>query len=561
MLLSSYASTGRVYVMVEPRSATTSSAWSLVPTAGSGSTVDRTLKRSPPTDQIQCHFEFSLLQKMLAWAPVLLLLCVYSIQADIYANPMDDYTDHPCKRPCDQMSPARLCKYQWRVESYWTLSKACFDCPFNKSDCFLPHCVSTDGVSRGITVVNRKLPGPSIEVCEGDTLEVEVYNDMQNSEGTSIHWHGILQQGTPFMDGVTLITQCPITSHSKFTYRFVARDPGTHYWHGHAGMQRADGLFGALVVRQAPLNEVHYTLYDYDLSEHVMIVNDWLVQNTLMGFVAHHHDDGHNNPALMLINGLGAHEKFTRGNEIYYTPRATFTVQGGKKYRFRVMGAAFMDCPIQISVDGHTMMMIASDGNPFEPFTADSFNIFAGERYDFVLYADKISSLRNYWIRARGLAQCQMQKAHQVALLKYAGAPDVDPPEPTDWDSSIRGGIKVDNLKFNHPDFYPLAYLERSKHLYTPQMNRISSVLPGSPPLSQYDDVLANQYCNEFTLQSRCDKDWCKCTHKLDVALEDLVELVVVGEGVTFNSNHPMHLHGFRFRILKLDKVNTSMML
>ena len=40
------------------------------------------------------------------------------------------------------------------------------------------------------------------------------------------------------------------------------------------------------------------------------------------------------------------------------------------------------------------MIMIASDGNPFEPFTADSFNIFAGERYDFILYADKTDTLR-----------------------------------------------------------------------------------------------------------------------------------------------------------------------
>ena len=34
-----------------------------------------------------------------------------------------------------------------------------------------------------------------------------------------------------------------------------------------------------------------------------------------------------------------------------------------------------------------------------------------------------------------------MKKAHQTAILHYAGAPDVDPPEPSDWDSSVRGGI------------------------------------------------------------------------------------------------------------------------
>ena len=49
--------------------------------------------------------------------------------------------------------------------------------------------------------------------------------------------------------------------------------------------------------------------------------------------------------------------------------------------------------------------------------------------------------------------------------------------------------IKVDNFKFNNPDFYPLSFVERSKHVYSPQINRISSHRPPSPPLSQYDDV------------------------------------------------------------------------
>ena len=39
------------------------------------------------------------------------------------------------------------------------------------------------------------------------------------------------------------------------------------------------------------------------------------------------------------------------------------------------------------------------------------------------------------------MAGCAVKKAHQTAILHYAGAPDVDPPEPSDWDSSIRGGI------------------------------------------------------------------------------------------------------------------------
>lgn len=41
------------------------------------------------------------------------------------------------------------------------------------------------------------------------------------------------------------------------------------------------------------------------------------------------------------------------------------------------------------------MTMIASDGHSFAPYTVDMFNIFSGERYDFVLYADKEENLRS----------------------------------------------------------------------------------------------------------------------------------------------------------------------
>ena len=57
------------------------------------------------------------------------------------------------------------------------------------------------------------------QVCEGDTIEVTVHNELANSEGTSVHWHGLLQRGTPHMDGVSLVTQCPITARSSFVYR------------------------------------------------------------------------------------------------------------------------------------------------------------------------------------------------------------------------------------------------------------------------------------------------------------------------------------------------------
>ena len=92
------------------------------------------------------------------------------------------------------------------------------------------------------------------------------------------------------------------TRASIFT-RFIAKNPGTYWWHSHAGLQRSNGLFGHLVIRQPPSRDPHSALYDYDLPEHVMSVTDWLVEMTANRFAAHHNDDGDNKPASMLING------------------------------------------------------------------------------------------------------------------------------------------------------------------------------------------------------------------------------------------------------------------
>ena len=88
------------------------------------------------------------------------------------------------------------------------------------------------------------------QVCKGDQIVVDVRNEMVNGEGISIHWHGQYQNFSPYMDGVGMVTQCPILPYTSFRYNFTASNPGTHWWHGHTGVHRSDGLFGALIVRQ-----------------------------------------------------------------------------------------------------------------------------------------------------------------------------------------------------------------------------------------------------------------------------------------------------------------------
>lgn len=39
------------------------------------------------------------------------------------------------------------------------------------------------------------MPGPTLEVCKGDTVIVDVENHLMG-ESTSIHWHGLHQRGS-----------------------------------------------------------------------------------------------------------------------------------------------------------------------------------------------------------------------------------------------------------------------------------------------------------------------------------------------------------------------------
>ena len=71
----------------------------------------------------------------------------------------------------------------------------------------------------------------------------------------TLHWHGLDQKQSFFMDGVPSITQCAIGPQDYFDYRFKAEPVGTHWYHSHHGAQRSDGMYGAFIVRPRPGSE------------------------------------------------------------------------------------------------------------------------------------------------------------------------------------------------------------------------------------------------------------------------------------------------------------------
>lgn len=57
-----------------------------------------------------------------------------------------------------------------------------------------------------------------------------------------------------------------------------------------------------------------------------------------------------------------------------------FSVKSGKRYRFRIISNGVVNCPLKVSVEGHNLTVIASDGNDLMPVQVSSLVVYAGER-------------------------------------------------------------------------------------------------------------------------------------------------------------------------------------
>jgi FtsP/CotA-like multicopper oxidase with cupredoxin domain len=112
---------------------------------------------------------------------------------------------------------------------------------------------------------DSQLPGALLRATAGDLIEVTVANDLP--EATSTHWHGLAIANA--MDGVPGVTQADIESGSEFTYRFVAPDPGTYWFHPHHGLQLERGLYAPIVIDD-PDEHVAFDV------EYVLVLDDWL---------------------------------------------------------------------------------------------------------------------------------------------------------------------------------------------------------------------------------------------------------------------------------------------
>lgn len=232
-----------------------------------------------------------------------------------------------------------------------------------------------DVTTKAVTF-NGTVPGPTIRVTEGDTVEVVVKNDLE--EGTSIHWHGLHVPND--QDGVSGITQDAIQPGATYTYRFVAPHAGTFMYHAHGPNSREQmdrGLYAPFIIDPAGGDALKVD------KEVTLTIGNWMVGDSSGGMPGM--DMGADNPSMSM-----EYDYFTINGKSFPATEP-IEVQKGQLVRIRFLNPSQTVHPMHLH--GMDMAVIAKDGEPLTmPQRLNVLNIAPGETYDVVFRADNPGS-------------------------------------------------------------------------------------------------------------------------------------------------------------------------
>ncbi|KAJ2028889.1 ferroxidase fet3 [Coemansia sp. S610] len=395
--------------------------------------------------------------------------------------------------------------------------------------------VNRDGSSgsRRAIGANGALPIPPVLATKGDTLVLNVHNSLDVS--TSIHAHGIFQNGTNFMDGPAMVTQCGIPPGHNFTYEYVADHAGTFWLHGHDHSQNSDGLRTPLVVHDSKKP------YHYD-GDYLLSLEDWF-QFEIADRLKNSLDPTQTFPPppnypYSLLNG--------------YPTAPSFQFKPGKTYRIRVINMSTTEW-FQFNLPGHQMRVIEADGEYSQPSAVDGLDLGPGQRYSVLVAAHPTDS-HNYHYNATQYAifdpklEGRNPRYYQGLIEYRKGAPIMPTTEPQNF--KWVNDIELCALSGNPP--LPVdRQIELSLGLYqftTGQtfntINNITYAPPKVPSLYSTLTLDAPLYSNEVVYGPQ--------THAIVLKHLEHIELVIKNPSVLL---HPMHLHGHAFQIIEYGSI------
>ncbi|KAI5782840.1 Cupredoxin [Pyronema domesticum] len=230
---------------------------------------------------------------------------------------------------------------------------------------------------RKVIGINGQWPIPQIDVDLGDRLVINFHNGLPDQD-SSLHFHGLFQNGTTFMDGPAMVSQCPVPPGMNITYDFIVDQPGTYWYHSHVKGQYPDGIRGAFIVHdpQGPYKN------SYD-AEIILTLSDWYHEQ--MPVLAKRF--------ISYLNPTGA-EPVPQSALMNDSQNITLAVEPGKTYMVRMVNMAAFAAQY-VWFEEHTMKVIEIDGIYTEPMDADMLYLTAAQRVS-VLITTKNDTSKNY---------------------------------------------------------------------------------------------------------------------------------------------------------------------
>jgi FtsP/CotA-like multicopper oxidase with cupredoxin domain len=348
------------------------------------------------------------------------------------------------------------------------------------------------GTETNVLAYNGRVPGPLLEVMEGDSVIVHFRNELPYE--TTVHWHGLHlpfeSDGSPFH---------PVAPGNSFTYAFRLK-PGTAgtYWyhphpHHHTAYQVGKGLYGGLIVRDPddPLP---------DMTEHLLILSDQRFA-----------DDGSLAFAEVGTRQARIDEMNGREGDVLFVNDAvmpTLNIRSGETQRWRILNASGARI-YRLALEDHTMLHVGSDGGLFEhPVQVDEILLANGERAEILISATGSPG-----------SQASLQ------ALPY----DRYMPQwrPRDWQTTH--------------DLLTLRYTDEPATSQVPIPDRLRQI----PVLDESQATVTRTFLMSNGLINGKRMDMERVDETAELGATEIWEIEnLVG------MDHPFHLHGFQFQII-----------
>jgi bilirubin oxidase len=355
-----------------------------------------------------------------------------------------------------------------------------------------------DGLETDVYAYNGRVPGPTLELREGDRVTIRFRNDL--AEPTTVHWHGlhlpIDSDGSPLN---------PVAPGEERLYSFTVPEgtAGTYWYHPHphhhTGSQVARGLYGGIVIRAAddPLPDSY--------PERLIVLSD----NRILPDGSIDFPDPMSTPGRLDIeNGREGDVLFVNGEVM-----PTFEIRSGEIQRWRIVNASASRV-YRLSLPGHTFLHVGSDGGLFErPVEVEEVLVANAERVELLVEgtgepgASVALATLPYDRYVPQTRPPDWEEPRHILTLRYADAPSVTPdPVP----EVLR----------------PIPALDPADAITTRVVSMSQGFLNNRPFEMTRVDIEAPLGATEI---------W---------EIENLVGM-----------DHPFHLHGFQFQVLDRNGV------